>query len=206
MSDFEEDVEAVVDEGVEECVDEGVEEGAGAEEDAGDYDAGEGAAEAEDDFGADADGADDAEVEAAPVAAVAPVRASKKRSAPTGDGAEGEHVDVVREQDRFLPVANMSRIMRRVLPPNAKVTKEAKEAIQESVSEFISFVTSEASDKCMAEKRKTINGDDVLWAMGTLGFREYVDPLRLYLSRFRDTAPIANSAGAGGGAGGAKKK
>ena len=100
--------------------------------------------------------------------------------------------------------------MRRVLPPNAKVAKEAKEGIQESVSEFISFVTSEASDKCMAEKRKTINGDDVLWAMGTLGFKDYIEPLRLYLGRFRETAPPPSGAGGasggGAGAGSAKKK
>lgn len=51
---------------------------------------------------------------------------------------------------------------------NAKITKDSKEAIQECVSEFISFITSEASDKCQQEKRKTINGDDLLWAMSTL--------------------------------------
>lgn len=43
-----------------------------------------------------------------------------------------------------------------------------------------------ASDKCQAEKRKTINGDDLLWAMGMLGFDKYVDPLRLYLSKYRE--------------------
>ena len=93
----------------------------------------------------------------------------------------------MREQDRFLPIANISRIMRRVLPPNAKVAKEAKEAIQESVSELISFITSEASDKCMQERRKTINGDDILWAMATLGFEPYVEPLRVHLAKFRET-------------------
>jgi nuclear transcription Y subunit beta len=104
-----------------------------------------------------------------------------------GDGGDRGDDDAAREQDRFLPVANMSRIMRRVLPPGGKVAKEAKDAVQEAVSEFISFITSEASDKCMTEKRKTINGDDVLWAMGTLGFADYVEPLRLYLARYRDT-------------------
>lgn len=92
----------------------------------------------------------------------------------------------VREQDRFLPIANISRIMKRALPPNAKVSKEAKETIQEAVSEFISFITSEASDKCQQEKRKTINGDDLLWAMGTLGFENYIEPLRVYLAKYRD--------------------
>jgi nuclear transcription Y subunit beta len=92
-----------------------------------------------------------------------------------------------REQDRFLPIANVSRIMKKALPANAKISKDAKETVQECVSEFISFVTGEASDKCQREKRKTINGDDLLWAMTTLGFEEYVEPLKVYLQRFRET-------------------
>ena len=48
-----------------------------------------------------------------------------------------------KEQDRFLPIANVARIMKRALPENAKIAKEAKECVQECVSEFISFITSE---------------------------------------------------------------
>jgi histone H3/H4 len=40
----------------------------------------------------------------------------------------------------FAPVA---RIMKLALPENAKIAKEAKECMQECVSEFISFITSE---------------------------------------------------------------
>ena len=77
--------------------------------------------------------------------------------------------------------------MKKSLPANAKISKEAKETIQECVSEFISFITGEASDKCQREKRKTINGDDLLWAMETLGFENYVGPLKVYLNKYRDT-------------------
>ncbi|KAF8775403.1 hypothetical protein HU200_004823 [Digitaria exilis] len=94
----------------------------------------------------------------------------------------------VREQDRFLPIANISRIMKKAVPANGKIAKDAKETLQECVSEFISFVTSEASDKCQKEKRKTINGDDLLWAMATLGFEDYVDPLKIYLQKYRDVS------------------
>ncbi|XVE61755.1 hypothetical protein DITRI_Ditri06bG0065400 [Diplodiscus trichospermus] len=92
----------------------------------------------------------------------------------------------VREQDRYLPIANISRIMKKALPANGKIAKDAKETVQECVSEFISFITSEASDKCQKEKRKTINGDDLLWAMATLGFEDYIDPLKIYLTRYRE--------------------
>ncbi|KAL0723750.1 hypothetical protein Bca4012_038349 [Brassica carinata] len=90
----------------------------------------------------------------------------------------------VRKQDRFLPFANISRI--RGLPANGKIAKDAKETMQECVFEFISFITSEPSDKCQREKRKTINGEDLLWAMTTLGFEEYVEPLKLYLARYKE--------------------
>ncbi|KAG1366467.1 nuclear transcription factor Y subunit B-3 [Cocos nucifera] len=98
-----------------------------------------------------------------------------------------------KEQDRFLPIANVSRIMKRSLPANAKISKEAKETVQECVSEFISFITGEASDKCQREKRKTINGDDLLWAMTTLGFENYIDPLKVYLNKYRETEGEKNS-------------
>ncbi|KAA8534329.1 hypothetical protein F0562_031844 [Nyssa sinensis] len=76
--------------------------------------------------------------------------------------------------------------MKKALPVNGKIAKDAKDTVQECVSEFISFITSEASDKCQKEKRKTINGDDLLWAMATLGFEEYIDPLKAYLARYRE--------------------
>lgn len=104
------------------------------------------------------------------------------------DGETGYREVEIREQDRYLPVANIARIMKKLLPVSTKVGKDAKESIQGCVSEFISFITSEASDKCQQEKRKTINGDDLLWAMGSLGFEKYVEPLKVYLAKYRDAA------------------
>ncbi|EER94693.1 nuclear transcription factor Y subunit B-8 [Sorghum bicolor] len=117
-----------------------------------------------------------------------------------GPSNAGGELSSPREQDRFLPIANVSRIMKKALPANAKISKDAKETVQECVSEFISFITGEASDKCQREKRKTINGDDLLWAMTTLGFEDYVDPLKHYLHKFREIEGerAAASAGASG--------
>ena len=41
----------------------------------------------------------------------------------------------------------------------------------------------------MREKRKTINGEDLLWALGTLGFEDYVEPLKLFLQKHREVTP-----------------
>jgi len=93
----------------------------------------------------------------------------------------------LRDQDRFLPIANVARIMKKAIPSQGKIAKDARECVQECVSEFISFITSEASDRCQAEKRKTINGEDILFAMSTLGFDNYVEPLKLYLQKYRES-------------------
>ncbi|KAL4227110.1 hypothetical protein ACF0H5_015083 [Mactra antiquata] len=93
----------------------------------------------------------------------------------------------LREQDRFLPIANVARIMKRSIPKSGKIAKDAKECVQECVSEFISFITSEASERCHQEKRKTINGEDILFAMSTLGFDCYVEPLKQYLQKYRES-------------------
>ncbi|XP_028810798.1 nuclear transcription factor Y subunit beta-like [Denticeps clupeoides] len=91
-----------------------------------------------------------------------------------------------REQDIYLPIANVARIMKNGIPQTGKIAKDAKECVQECVSEFISFITSEASERCHQEKRKTINGEDILFAMSTLGFDMYMEPLKLYLQKFRE--------------------
>ncbi|KAJ2788080.1 transcriptional activator hap3 [Coemansia interrupta] len=102
----------------------------------------------------------------------------------------GEEYEDIKEQDRFLPIANVARIMKRALPDNAKIAKEAKETVQECVSEFISFITSEASDRCHQEKRKTINGEDILWAMQSLGFENYTEALKIYLNKYRESVKV----------------
>lgn len=65
---------------------------------------------------------------------------------------EGSESGELREQDRFLPIANVARIMKKGIPSQGKIAKDARECVQECVSEFISFITSEASDRCQAEK------------------------------------------------------
>merc|ERR1712150_163908 len=104
----------------------------------------------------------------------------------------------LREQDRFLPIYNISKVMKKVVPHSGKVAKEARECVQECVSEFISFITSEASERCQAEKRKTINGEDILFAMSTLGFDNYVEPLKLYLQKYREAMKGDKGQGAEG--------
>ncbi|TKY56023.1 Nuclear transcription factor Y subunit B-9 [Spatholobus suberectus] len=91
----------------------------------------------------------------------------------------------VQEDDRSMPIPNLLKIMRKVLPPQAKVAEEAKQTMQVCVSEFISFVTSEANERCHKEHRRIVTAEDILCAMDTLGFDDYVGPLAAFLKRYR---------------------
>ncbi|CAG8956796.1 hypothetical protein HYFRA_00011185 [Hymenoscyphus fraxineus] len=133
---------------------------------------------------------------------------SQSPSSPRGPrGGSGKHGHPDANIRNFAPVA---RIMKTALPDNAKIAKEAKECMQECVSEFISFITSEASEKCHQEKRKTVNGEDILFAMTSLGFENYAEALKIYLSKYRETQstrgenrPGSQGYGAAGASGGA---
>jgi histone H3/H4 len=117
--------------------------------------------------------------------------------------------------------------MKKCLPTTTKVSKDAKECVQECTSEFISFITSEAAERCLHEKRsvtradagwigrpepettmynnlaemltgsfsKTINGEDILFAMTTLGFENYADTLKIYLAKYRDVSQVPRQHG-----------
>ncbi|KAG9303665.1 hypothetical protein G9A89_018562 [Geosiphon pyriformis] len=100
-----------------------------------------------------------------------------------GAHPSGDEADDFKEQDRFLPIANVARIMKKALPENAKIAKEAKECVQECVSD----------DRCQQEKRKTINGEDILWAMASLGFENYAEALKIYLHKYRETTKYERS-------------
>lgn len=58
-------------------------------------------------------------------------------------GGPSQQPSISEVADRLLPLANVAKLMKQVLPENAKIAKDAKETVQECVSEFISFVTSE---------------------------------------------------------------
>ncbi|KAJ7776494.1 histone-fold-containing protein [Mycena maculata] len=107
-------------------------------------------------------------------------------NAPESPAITEADIGEYREQDRFLPIANVSRIMKAAVPPSTKIGKDAKECVQECVSEFISFITSEAAERSLIEKRKTIGGEDILYAMATLGFDNYAEVLKIYLAKLRE--------------------
>mmetsp|Transcript_4561 Transcript_4561/g.7683 ORF Transcript_4561/g.7683 Transcript_4561/m.7683 type:complete len:216 (-) Transcript_4561:156-803(-) len=91
-------------------------------------------------------------------------------------------IQPLREQDRLLPAANVGRMMQRALPASVKIARDARCFMQEALSEFICFVTSEVNDLCLENERKAMLGEDFLTAMNNLDFAEFVEPMTAMLS------------------------
>ena len=102
-------------------------------------------------------------------------------------------------RERLLPLSNLGRIMKRVLPHDAKVSKGSKEAMQEMVGEFICFVTSEANDLCKEDPqpgKKTLHGAHITGACANLDLAELVAPIRAAaLPTSRGSLPDARAKG-----------
>lgn len=61
---------------------------------------------------------------------------------------------------------------------------------------------SQAAEKCQLEKRKTIGGEDILYAMGSLGFENYAETLKIHLAKLRQVSldsGLLRGEGLGGG-------
>ena len=106
---------------------------------------------------------------------------------------EEEGKKKINEYDNYLPLANIGRIIKNNLPKDVKLSKNSKETFQECVSEFISFITSEANDKCNAEKRKIIKGEDIIHALNNLGFEKYCPILEIYLKKYKQSQSNNNA-------------
>ncbi|EYU44027.1 hypothetical protein MIMGU_mgv1a017926mg, partial [Erythranthe guttata] len=87
-----------------------------------------------------------------------------------------------------MPIVNIVRILRRALP-HAKIADDANEIIQECISEFIAIVTSEANEKARSQYRTIITLEDVIAAIGSLGLDDYVEPLTVFLNKYRAADP-----------------
>ncbi|KAI9028628.1 histone-fold-containing protein [Hyaloraphidium curvatum] len=137
------------------------------------------------------DGADDDYDASDASASSGPPRRQRRDRSGSASAVASEEDDGkdVKEHDRFLPDANVSRIIKSVLPETAKIAKDAKDSILECASEFISFITSEAAEHCLSEDRKALTGEDVLWAMGQLGFDDYEAVMETFLDNLKQSGP-----------------
>ena len=55
------------------------------------------------------------------------------------------------------------------------------------MSEFIAFITCESCEITKEEKRKTINGEDIIRSMRELNFEDYLPNIEFYNKKYKST-------------------
>ncbi|KAL5211782.1 hypothetical protein ABZP36_022629 [Zizania latifolia] len=143
---------------------------------------------------------------------------SKKQRGMSGGNGKGEEEEAVAGLDgeaggvittnNKLPVANLVRLMKKVIPGNAKIEGKAKVLVHDCAVEFVGFVGDEASEKTKAEHRRTIAPEDYVSSLHALGFDHYAEPMATYIHGYREferaggnhrrVAPLAAAAPAPG--------
>ncbi|WVZ73879.1 hypothetical protein U9M48_022136 [Paspalum notatum var. saurae] len=86
----------------------------------------------------------------------------------------------------MLPMANLVRLMRQVIPKGVKISSRAKQLTHDCAVEFVGFVAGEASAQAAAQHRRTIAPEDFTCSFRALGFDDYVDPMTTYIRRYRE--------------------
>ena len=87
--------------------------------------------------------------------------------------------------DQNLPIANINRIMNNSVSKDTKISKDAREMVQDACTEFIAFFTSQACETLRQDKRKTMLGEDIIKNMRDLNLQDYVPHLEYYNDKFK---------------------
>jgi histone H3/H4 len=86
-------------------------------------------------------------------------------------------------EEELLPIHNLMKICKSVVPVGTKFNKKFKELIQLILFEFISIILNDKIQK----GKKIINDEDVLESLDSLGISQYSDAIRLFMSEYRQT-------------------
>ena len=122
--------------------------------------------------------------------------AGKAKVAPADRASPGGEGGSASAAAAGLPMANLVRLMRQVIPKGVKVSARAKHLTLDCAVEFVGFVAGEASEQARAQHRRIISPEDFTRAFQTLGLDDYVEPMSTYIRRYREHHHIA--AGYGG--------
>ncbi|EGZ06418.1 hypothetical protein PHYSODRAFT_367869, partial [Phytophthora sojae] len=104
------------------------------------------------------------------------------------------------EDKMYLPTKNISKIMYRALPASdtISISDDAVTFMQECVTEFLLYFTSEARDRSIMENRRTkkgvglsISGENVVEGMENLGFTSYARMLAGYNEKVKASQDAA---------------
>jgi len=98
------------------------------------------------------------------------------------------------EQDRLLPIANVSRLMSMHIPKGAKISKNTKQLMQDLVTEFICFVTAEANDIALENHCRAVQPGHIFTALHGLDLSIFAPCLEVAHEHIQQKIALRRSA------------
>ncbi|KAK6589691.1 CCAAT-box DNA binding subunit B [Cryptosporidium xiaoi] len=95
--------------------------------------------------------------------------------------------------DNNLPINNIGRIMKLSIPDNGKISRESKVLMQKLSREFICCISLYAGEICTYNKRKVVNGEDIINALSYFGYEDYTFVLLDYLDKWKNIKNLRNA-------------
>lgn len=89
--------------------------------------------------------------------------------------------------DLSLPKATVQKIVSEIIPSDLAFSRETRDALIECCIEFIMIVTTESNDIAERESKKTIACEHVLQALETLGFYDYIEPIKSVIAQHKES-------------------
>ncbi|EIN10679.1 histone-fold-containing protein [Punctularia strigosozonata HHB-11173 SS5] len=95
---------------------------------------------------------------------------------------EGPMGSVPGDDDLSLPKATVAKMISELLPDDMTCAKETRDLVIECCVEFIHLISSEATEICEQEAKKTIAPDHIISALQRLGFESFTQEVKSVLN------------------------
>ncbi|CDO54793.1 similar to Saccharomyces cerevisiae YDR397C NCB2 Subunit of a heterodimeric NC2 transcription regulator complex with Bur6p [Geotrichum candidum] len=92
--------------------------------------------------------------------------------------------------DLSLPKATVQKIISEIISPDLTFSRETRDALIECCIEFIMILSTESNDIAEKDSKKTIASEHVLEALETLGFYDYIDPIKKVIQEHKETQRV----------------
>eukprot|EP00826_Nyctotherus_ovalis_P036444 TRINITY_DN3230_c0_g2_i1.p1 TRINITY_DN3230_c0_g2~~TRINITY_DN3230_c0_g2_i1.p1 ORF type:complete len:130 (+),score=42.05 TRINITY_DN3230_c0_g2_i1:108-497(+) len=81
---------------------------------------------------------------------------------------------------RHLPRKSIKDIMKKALPDRINISKDCINFVKECSTEFICFIITVANEKRQKDHRKSLDPNDIVYALKALKFRKYAEIVDKY--------------------------
>ena len=80
---------------------------------------------------------------------------------------------------------DISSVCKRVLPNCVGISSDFNSLLLDQSNEFVRAVFAQAKNKRNLDGRIEVSGDDLIWALNSLGLDQYAEVLSVYLLKYK---------------------